>query len=143
MAVQKERPMPKKRKDKELEADVKDGIKEVLDDTGWWWWMPPSSQYSKVGISDFHAVNTSVFMVIEAKRGSAPPEPTANQIAFLQKVRGNGHFAFVVNLPRVPILRGFLEAFKRATIAGQKGEKPTPEDGAYMLDAMRIMQQEF
>ena len=136
-------PMPKKRAERKLEGDVKDDVKEVFDRHGWFWWMPPSNAYSKVGISDFHAVKNHCFMVVETKRGDKPPKPTANQIAFLQDVKQAGHFAFVVNQPRVAVLDGFLAAFERAAAAAQKKQTPATEDGAYMIDAIREMQQEF
>jgi hypothetical protein len=135
--------MPKKRAQRELEADVKKSVQEVLDDFGWFWWMPPSNTYGKVGISDIHAVKDHIFMVIETKRGKADPKPTPNQIAFLQQIRGQGHFAFVVNEPRILVLRQFLAAFSEAQKAVQAKQMPVAATGATMLDAIRIMQQEI
>ena len=136
-------PMPKKRAQRELEDDVKKAVQEVLDEFGYFWWMPPSNMYGKVGISDLHAVKDGVFIAIETKRGSKPPEPTANQIAFLQQIKGAGHFAFVVNMPRVIVLRQFLAAFAEAKKAVQGKKMPEAAAGATMLDAIRIMQQEI
>ena len=133
-------PMPKK---KNLEADVKKMVQDVFDKHGWWWYMPASTMYGKVGISDFHALKNRLFMAVETKRGTKPPEPTANQIAFLQKVRDMGHFAFVVNESRVKHLDAFLESFEIATQAAQKKEKVPDEHGAQMLNCLREMQQEI
>jgi hypothetical protein len=135
--------MPKKRADKNLEADVKKDVQEVLERHGWWWWMPPSSQYSKTGISDFHAIKNRLFMAIETKRGVGVPKPTANQVAFLQKVKEGGHFAFVVNDTRVKHLDAFLGSFEIATKAAQKSEKVPDEHGAQMINCMRELQQEI
>jgi hypothetical protein len=131
-------PMPKK---KNLEADVKKDVKAVLDKHGWYWWMPPSNMYSKVGISDFHAIKNRLFMAVETKRGASKPTP--NQIAFLQQMRDGGHFAFVVNESRVKHLDAFLESFEIATQAQQKKEKVPDEHGAQMLNCLREMQQEI
>jgi hypothetical protein len=133
-------PMPKK---KNLEADVKDDVKKVLDKHGWWYWMPPSNAYGKSGISDFHAVKNRLFMAIETKRGAKKPEPTANQIAFLQKMVEHGHFAFVVNETRVKHLDAFLTSFEIATQAQQKKEPVPEEHGAQMINCIREMQQEI
>jgi hypothetical protein len=148
--------MPKKGKDRHLEADVNKAVQEVLTRHGWFWWMPPSNMYSKVGISDVHAVRDGLFMAIETKRSltkSAKPKPTANQIAFLQSIRSARHFAFVVNEERVKHLDAFLTSFhllqsiqqwNGSTEGKLKGLRPVPDDhGAQMINCMREMQQEI
>ena len=133
--------MPKKR---HLEGDVKANVKKLLDDHGWFWFMPPASQYSKVGIADILCVKQpGMFMAIETKRGVKKPEPTANQIAFLQSIQASNNFAFVVNEARVPVLEAFLSALNRAQAAAQRKEKAADTDGAIMIDAIREMQQEI
>ena len=109
--------MPKKTAD---ESDVKDDVKKVLNAHGWFWWMPPANMYGKSGASDFHAVKDGLFMSIETKRGMKKPEPTANQIAFLQAIRNARHFAFVVNATRVKHLDAFLGSLCRSIAAAQR-----------------------
>lgn len=134
-------PMPKKR---HLEGDVKADVKKLLDDHGWFWFMPPASQYSKVGIADILCVKQpGMFMAVETKRGKTKPEPTANQIAFLQSIHATDHFAFVVNEARVPVLEAFLIGLDKAQDAVRRAEKVTAEDGATMINAIREMQQEI
>ena len=133
-------PMPKKR---HLEGDVKADVKKLLDDHGWFWFMPPASQFSKVGIADILCVKHGMFLAIETKRGKNKPEPTANQIAFLQSIRSHNHFAFIVNEARVPVLEAFLNRLNRAQAAAMREEKVADEDGAMMIDAIRVMQQEI
>lgn len=133
-------PMPKKR---HLEGDVKADVKKLLDDHGWFWFMPPASQYSKVGIADILCVKHGMFMSIETKRGKGKPEPTANQIGFLQSIKSHNHFAFVVNEARVPVLEAFLTGLNRAQAAAQRKEEVADTDGATMIDAIREMQQEI
>ena len=136
-------PMPKKKAERNLEADVKVDVKEVLEKHGWFWWMPPSNTYGTAGISDFHAVKNRLFMAVETKRGTKQPKPTANQIAFLQKMRDAGHFAFVVNEDRVKHLDAFLGSFEIATQATQKKQEVPPEHGSQMINCMRELQQEI
>lgn len=133
-------PMPKKAP---LEADTKVKIRTLLEDHGWFWWNVPMNQYAKSGISDIHAVKHGMFMVIEGKRGKGKPEPTANQIGFLQSIKSHNHFAFVVNEARVPVLEAFLGGLNRAQAAAQRSEKVADADGATMIDAIREMQQEI
>ena len=133
-------PMPKKR---HLEGDVKADVKKLLDDHGWFWFMPPASQYSKVGIADILCVKHGMFLAIETKRGVKKPEPTANQTAFLQQIKGHNHFAFVVNEARVPVLEAFLNGLNRAQASTMRKEKVEDWVGATMVDAIREMQQEI
>lgn len=130
-------------KKQNLEADVKVHVKKLLDDHGWFWWMPPSNAYMKVGVSDFHAVKHGMFLAIETKRGDKKPTPTANQIAFLQSIKANNHFAFVVNRPRLNHLQTFLSSLNAAQYAAMNKQQVAKEDGAAMLDAIREMQQEI
>jgi len=117
------------------EKDVKKLVKAFFDAHDWFWWMPPANMYGRSGISDFHAVKAGVFMVVETKFGKNPP--TAMQIAFLNSVRSQESFAFVVNELNVDYLKAFLEAFDRATTAQLLKQAVAPEDGAMMLNAIK------
>jgi len=123
------------------EGDVKRAVKKLLDADKWFWWMPPANGFGKAGISDINAIKSGVFMAIETKFGSNKPTPL--QIGFLNSVRSESGFAFVVNEKRIGTLGNFLAAFKRATEAQQQGQQPTPEDGAMMLNCIREMQLEL
>jgi hypothetical protein len=127
-----------------IEADVKKYIKKILDKHGWFWWMPPANGYGKAGVSDFGAVHNGVFVVIEAKHTATNKgQPTPMQIGYLNSVRAEQCFAFVVNENRLDDLDAWLGAFARAAASAARGEKPSDEDGAVMINAMREMQSEL
>lgn len=128
---------------KKDETDTKAEVKKLLDKHGWFWWSPPAQAYGKSGISDIHAAKTGIFMAIETKRGTKKPDPTVNQIAFLNSMRAADHFAFVVNDTRLPHLKAFLEALDRSTAAAVKEKVVAPEDGAMMLNCIAEMTKEL
>ena len=128
---------------KKDESDTKAEVKKLLDTHKWFWFSPPSGAYGKSGISDRIAFRDGTLMAIETKRGTAPPKPTINQVAFLNSIRANRGFAFVVNDARLPYLKAFLEAFDRAGLAAVKREPVAQEDGAMMLNAIKEMTQEL
>jgi len=131
--------MPKKAKER-LEAPVKDTVKDILNEFGWFWFMPPSNMYGKTGISDVIAFKTGMFMALEAKKNHTV---TPNQRGFLNSVRAEKGFGFVVNEKRTDHLRAFLGALDRSIKAKIKGENPTPEDGAMMLNAIKELTAEL
>lgn len=116
------------------ERDVKRKVKAILDAHGYYWWMPPANGYGKAGISDIHALKAGVFVVIETKFGSN--KPTALQIGFLNSIRGEQGFAFVVNDRNIDWLEAFCESFDIATTAQIKREAVPDEHGARMLNAI-------
>jgi hypothetical protein len=117
------------------EKDVKAKVKKLLDHHKWFWFMPPSNAYGKSGISDLIALKAGVFLAIETKFGSN--KPTALQIGFLNSIRMEDGFGFVVNDKNWPWLAAFLESFAVAAEAqGQKKEVPE-EHGARMINAIR------
>ena len=122
------------RKSYAKEAHVKDDVKALLDKWGWFWWMVPANGYGRAGISDFHALKDGVFMAIETKFGSN--KPTAPQIGFLNSIRQETGFAFVVSDRNITWLAAFLESFALSTDAQRRGEKVADEHGARMLDAI-------
>jgi hypothetical protein len=135
--------MPKKRKDRLESAGVDVEVIKLFEAYGWFWWRPKASMFGKSGISDFHAAKDGMFMVVEDKNTNGNPKPTANQIAFLQAVRAAKHFAFVVDRSRLVAFETFLRSMNQAQAAAMREETIDPVDGASMLDAIRLMQQEF
>lgn len=123
------------------EADVKKAIKKILDTRDWYWWMPPANGFGRSGISDFNALKDGVFLAVEAKFGNN--KPTVMQKAFLESVMSARGYGFVVNENRLQWLESFLDAFDRSTQAVQQGGKPSPEDGAMMLNAIKILTTEL
>lgn len=116
------------------EKDVKRKVKALLEKFDWFYWMPPANAYGKSGISDFNAVRRGVFMAIETKFGSN--KPTAMQIGFLNSVRAEDCFGFVVSDRTIPWLEAFLESFELSTVAAIKGEKVVEEHGSRMMNAI-------
>lgn len=123
------------------EKDVKREVKRILDKRDWFWWMPPANGFGRAGISDINAIKNGVFLAIETKFGKNKPTPA--QRAFLESVMASRGYGFVVNENRVEWLSSFLDAFDRSADAVQKGGKPSPEDGAMMLNAIKILTTEL
>jgi hypothetical protein len=128
-----------------LEADVKKSVKELLDDRGWFWWMVPQNGFGRSGVSDLHALKNGVFIAIEAKLANTGKKarPSALQRGFLNSVNAHMAFGFVVNAETTSVLKKWLDAFERSTQAKAQGAAPDPEDGAMMLEAIRIMTEQL
>jgi hypothetical protein len=121
------------------EKDVKAKVKKLLDKRGWFWFMPPANAFGKSGISDLIALKAGVFLAIETKFGSN--KPTALQVGFLDSVRQEDGFGFVVNDKNVEWLDAFLDSFAIAAEA-QGAKQPVPEEhGARMINAIRELTQ--
>lgn len=120
-----------------LEADVKAEVKKLLKKHNWFWWMPPMNGYGKSGVADFNALRAGVFLAVETKFGGNRPTPL--QKAYLQSITAEGGFGFVVSDANIEWFKGWLEKFDVATAAVEKGETPSPDDGAYMLNAIAAM----
>lgn len=122
------------RKTYSKEAHVKDDVKALLNKFDWFWFMPPANGFGGSGISDFIAVKRGTFLSIETKFGSN--KPTAMQIGFLNSIRANDGFAFIVNEKNLGWLEAWLESFDLAiNCVAQKMQVP-PEHGARMLNAI-------
>lgn len=134
MSSSKPNVMPKKY---EREAHVKQAVKAILDAHGWFWWMPAANGMGTTGVSDFCALKAGCFIAIETKFGKNPATPL--QKAFLTSVRATDNFAFLVSETTVDYLKAYIEAFDRATEAAQKKRDVSPEDGAMMLNAIRVL----
>lgn len=119
------------------EKDVKKTVKELLNRNGWFWWMPPANGFGKVGVSDFNALKSGVFLAVETKFGGN--KPTVQQKAYLQSIHAAGGIAFIVDEKTVEQFDVWLDTFDRAakTVAARKAVPD--EDGASMLDAVSAM----
>lgn len=119
------------------EKDVKKRVRKLLEDRNWWPWMPPANGFGKVGISDFHALRDGVFLAIETKFGYN--KPTVQQRAFLETILSKGGIGLVVNDKNIWAFEKWLDLFDKSAAAQSKREKIPDEDGAAMLEAMRLL----
>jgi hypothetical protein len=119
------------------EKDVKHKVKRILDKHGVFWWCPPANAYGRSGISDFNALLLGVFFAIETKFGANKPTPP--QIAFLNSVKAEKGFAFVVNENNLDALDQFMESFAIATAAQSCGEPVPDEHGSRMLNCIYLL----
>ena len=79
------------------EGRTKALIKKWLKTNDIWYVMiVPSPMGNSTGVSDFQCLRNGMFFVIEAKRCDDKKGPTANQVAYMDKVRYNGGLAFLV-----------------------------------------------
>lgn len=119
------------------EKGVKREVKKLLDKHNWFWIMPAANGYGKAGTSDFIALRSGVFLAVETKFGTN--KPTAMQVGFLNSVRAEDGFAFVVSDRNLDWFALWLTAFDRACEATSKGQEPSQDDGATMLNAIRAL----
>lgn len=119
------------------EADVKKQVKKLLDKHNYFWWMPPANGFGKVGVSDLHAIKNGVFFAIETKFGKN--KATLHQKAFLDSIRAEKGYGFIVTDQNIEFFEQFLETFGRSVDGVMKGEKPSPEDGSIMVNALRAL----
>lgn len=119
------------------EKDVKKKVKAILDKHGYFWWSPPANAYGKAGISDIHAIKVGVFLAIETKFGGN--KATALQVGFLNSIRAEDGYGFVVDEKNVEFLDQFLESFAIAAEA-QGNRQPIPEEhGSRMLNCIYML----
>lgn len=123
------------------EKHVKSRVKQLLEKHKWYWWMPPANGFGKGGIADFNALRDGVFLAIETKVGKN--KPTALQKSYLNEIMIHSGLAFVVNDQNIHWLEGWLAAFDRARDAQMKKEAVDPADGAYMLNAIQTMTEDY
>lgn len=117
------------------EKDVKKEVKKVLDKHNWFWWMPPANGFGRVGVSDFNALRSGVFMAVETKFGKNTP--TVQQKAYLSSIAAEEGFGFIVSDKNLDWFKAFMEAFDRSADHAARKVDPSPEDGATMLNAIR------
>jgi hypothetical protein len=123
------------------EADVKKRVRVLLNKYEWFWWCPPANGFGKIGVSDFNALKNGVFIAIETKFGNN--KPTEHQKAFLDSIRAEKGYGFVVSDRNVQFLEQFLEVFGRSVELVLKGEKPSTEDGSQMLNALKALTEDI
>lgn len=119
------------------ENGVKRAVKKLLNRHKWFWWMPAANGFGQQGVADFCALRAGVFLALETKFGSN--KPTVLQVAYLNSVRAEGGFSFVVTEKTLDWLEIWMVAFDRAIEATKRNEKPDDRDGAAMLDAINAM----
>lgn len=119
------------------EKDVKKRVKAILDKHLWFWFSPPASAYGKSGISDILATKSGTFMAIETKFGYNKPTPL--QVAFLNSIRAEDGFGFVVNEKNTDFLDQFLESFTVAAEHQSRREAVPEEHGSRMLNAIYML----
>lgn len=115
------------------ERDVKRKVKTLLTKHNYFWWMPAANGFGTSGVSDILAIRSGVFLAIETKFGGN--KPTAMQKGFLNSIMKEDGFAFVVDEKNIDWFESWLQAFDRA----MKTQKPSHEDGALMLNAIKAM----
>ena len=124
----------------ENEGDVKREVKKILNAHDWFWWMPPANGFGKSNV-DFNALRGGVFMAVETKYDKRKCTPL--QLAYLSSITKEDGFGFVVTEKNIEHFRTWMQAFDRAAQAMMAGTKVADEDGAAMLEAIRIMTEPF
>lgn len=123
------------------EGDVKRVTKVLLDKHKWFWWMTPANGFGKSGISDILAFKAGTLLAIETKFNGNTPSPM--QKGFLTSIQSESGFAFVVDEHNITSLQMWLEAYDRAVGAQILQKEVAPEDGAMMLNAMKVLTAAF
>lgn len=116
---------------------VKAPVKRLLTKHGWFWWSPPANQFGGSGISDIHAIRRGMFMVVETKYKDNDPTPL--QMAFINSVRAEDHFGFVVRETTTQAFSIFLANLNLSMEYSAKGIMPPQEVGGPLLDAIKLM----
>lgn len=116
------------------EKDVRRKVQALLNQYDYFYWSIPATGYGQNGISDMHALKNGVFLAIETKFGTR--KPTALQVGFLNSIRSERAYAFVVSDRNLDWFEAFLESFAIATECASRGEMPPQEHGARLLNAI-------
>ena len=116
---------------------VKAPVKKLLTKYGWFWWMPAANQFGVSGVADILAIKKGMFIAIETKFGRNDPTPM--QLAFLNSVRAEDHFAFVVRETTILALGQFLNYLDQSIAYAAQQEIAPAEIGGAMLDAIKAM----
>ena len=116
---------------------VKAPVKKLLTKYGWFWWMPAANQFGVSGVADILAIKKGMFIAIETKFGRNDPTPM--QLAFLNSVRAEDHFAFVVRENTLLALGQFLNYLDQSIAYAAQQEIAPAEIGGAMLDAIKAM----
>lgn len=89
-----------------IERDVKNRIKEILDNMGVWWFMYVPVGYGKSGIPDFLCCFDGHFVAIEAKFGKEVPTPL--QETQMKDMRAARAVTLVINEKNVEELASLI-----------------------------------
>lgn len=116
---------------------VKAPVKKLLTKYGWFWWLPAANQFGVSGVADILAVKKGMFIAIETKFGRNDPTPI--QLAFLNSIRAEDHFAFVVRETTILALGQFLNYLDQSIAYAAQQEIAPAEIGGAMLDAIKAM----
>ncbi len=92
------------------EVKVKKQIRAILDAHGVYYAMPIGTGYGNSGVPDFLCCVNGHFLAIEAKAGKG--KTTALQDAHIEKIRGCGGTALVINETNMPSLVTALQTLK-------------------------------
>lgn len=92
------------------EADVKEAVKEILNNLGAYWYMPVQTGYGVKGIPDFIVCLNGRFLAIETKFGKN--SLSAWQDKQLLKIEAAKGLTFVVYEHDIAPLRANLEAIR-------------------------------
>lgn len=118
---------------------VKTPVKKLLTKYGWFWFSPPANQFGISGVADILAVKSGMFMAIETKYGKN--DPTEIQLAFLNSIREQDHFAFVVRDSTILQFGQFLTYLNLSVEIASKGGTPDSSVGGPLLDAIKGLQE--
>lgn len=88
------------------EAKVKVKVKKYLTEMGCYYVMPATGGYGLSGTPDFLICHRGMFVAIECKAGGK--KPTALQLAALDKIRGAGGMALVIDETNLDDLKELL-----------------------------------
>jgi hypothetical protein len=122
------------RKTHTKEAHVKDDVKALLRQARLVLVHGAGERLRQSRHQRLHRGAHGSFIAIETKFGSNKPTPM--QIGFLNSIRANDGFAFVVNDKNLDWLEAFLESFEVSTQCVSKQMEVPPEHGARMLNAL-------
>ena len=122
------------------EADVKAEVRKTFTKHDWFWWMPPANGFGKSNV-DFNAIRGGVFIAVETKFGKNKCTPL--QLGFLSSITKEDGYGFVVTEKNLDQFRAFMDTFDRSAKAMMAGEKISPDDGATMLEAIRVLTEPF
>lgn len=119
------------------QKSVKPKVRKLLTQHGWFWWATPATMYSQSGIADLCAIKSGMFMAVETKFGRRDPTPL--QVAYLNSVRAEDHFAFIVRDTTIAAFARFLTALDKSIEFASRREIAPAEIGGAMLDAIKEM----
>ena len=92
------------------EAQVKAGVRKILDEEKVWYFMPTGAGYGRAGIPDIVACVNGHFLAIECKAGKG--KTTALQEREIQRIQDAGGLVVVPNESSIAQVRVAVQALK-------------------------------